>query len=157
MLVDDGHFQIVDIVFGGKGLKFTVIPVAAEDAAGGLTAFKRTWPVFFAGLAMEADKAWTGMAAQQEFDYIFAEIDNIRGRGFHHHTFRRRRGAGWRVSPHAFNLNNAESAGTVRFQRRVIAESGDLDSGLLRRVKNRVSWLRFNLNPVNRKGYFTHS
>jgi hypothetical protein len=106
---------------------------------------------------MEADKAWTGMAAQQEFDYIFAEIDNIRGRCFHHHALRRRGSAGWRISPHAFNLNNAEPAGTVRFQRRVIAESGDLDSGLLRRLKNRVSLFRFNQLPVNRKGYFTHS
>jgi hypothetical protein len=139
MLVNDGYFQIVDLVFGGKGLKFTVIPVAAEDTTGGLPALKRTGPVFFTGLAMEADKTWTGMAAQQEFDYIFAEIANIRGRGFYHHAFRRRGRAGGRISPHAFNLDYAEPAGAVRFQRRVIAESGDLYSGLLRRVKNRVS------------------
>jgi len=157
MLVDDGHFQIAYLVFGGKGLKFTVIPVAAEDTTGSLPAFERAGPVFFAILAMEADKAWTGMAAQQEFDYVFAEIDDIRGRGFHHHAFRRRGRAGWRISPHAFNLDDAEPAGAVRFQRGVIAESGDLDSGILRRVKNRVSCLRFNLNPVDCKGYFTHS
>ena len=72
MLIDDWHFQIIDLVFSSKCLKFTVITVAAEDTTGGLAAFKRTGPIFFARLAMEADQAWTGMAAQQEFDDIFA-------------------------------------------------------------------------------------
>jgi hypothetical protein len=157
MLIDDGHFQIVDLVFLGKFPEFTLITVAAEGAAGGFAALGRAGPVLFAGLAVEADEAGAGMPAQQQFDNFLAEIDDDRGRCLDHHTLSRRRGAGWRVSPHAFNLNYTEPTGAVGFQGRMVAESGDFDSGLSCRFKNRVSLFRFNQIPVNRKGYFTHA
>jgi hypothetical protein len=157
MLIDDGHFQIVDLVFLGKFPEFTLVTVAAEDASRGFAALERTRPVLFAGLAMEADEAWAGMPAQQQFDNFLAEIDDDRGRCLDHHTLSCRRGAGWRVSPHALDLDYTESAGAVGFQGWVVAESGDFDSCLSRRLKNRVSRLRFNQIPINRKGYFTHS
>ncbi len=31
VLVNDGHLQVADLVFGRKGLEFTLVPVAAED------------------------------------------------------------------------------------------------------------------------------
>jgi hypothetical protein len=157
MFVDDGHFQIVDFVFLGKFPEFTLVTVAAEDASRGFAALERARPVLFAGLAMEADEAWAGMPAQQQFDNFLAEIDDDRGRCLDHHTLSCRRGAGWRVSPHAFDLDYTESAGAVGFQGWVVAESGDFDSCLSRRLKNRVSLFRFHQIPVNRKGYFTHS
>jgi hypothetical protein len=157
MFVDDGHFQIVDFVFLGKFPKFTPIPVAAEGAAGSSAALRRAGPVLFAGLAMEADEAWAGMPAQQEFDNFLAKIDDDRGRCLDHHALSCRRSAGWRVSPHAFNLDYTQPAGAVGFQGRVVAESGDFDPGLPRCRKDRVSLFRFNQIPVNRKGYFTHS
>jgi hypothetical protein len=157
MLVYDRHFQIVDLVFLGKFPEFTLVAVAAEGASGGFAALERAGPVLFARLAMEADEAWTGMPAQQQLDNFLAEISDNRGSRLHHHAFSRRRGAGWRVSSHAFDLNYTEPAGAVGFQGRVVAESGDFDSGLSCRFKNRVSSFRFNQIPVNRKGYFTHA
>jgi len=76
---------------------------------------------------------------------------------FHDHALGRRGGAGRRVSAHAFNLHDAEPAGAVWFQRRVIAQGGDFNSGLSRGLKNRVPLRRVHLIPVNGKGYFTHS
>ena len=63
MLVDDGHFQIVDLVFVGKFPEFTLVPVAAECAARRSAALERAGPVLFAWLAMEADEARAGMPA----------------------------------------------------------------------------------------------
>jgi hypothetical protein len=93
MLIYDGYFQIVDLVFLGKFPELTLVPVAAEGAAGGSAALQRAGPVLFAGFTMEADEAWTGMSAQQELDNFLAEIDDDRGRCFDHHTLSCRSGA----------------------------------------------------------------
>jgi hypothetical protein len=97
------------------------------------------------------------VAAQHELEHILAEIDDFRRSGVHDHALSGRGGARRRVSPHAFNLHDTEPAGAIGFQRRVIAEGGDFDSGLSRGLKNRVPLRRVHLIPVNRKGYFTHS
>src|SRR5882672_3645553 len=107
--------------------------------------------------ALIADRTIEGVIDEQELEHAGPRLDDVRCLSRDDHAFGDRRGAGRLQLRHLFNLDDADAAGAVDAQARVIAVIRDLDSAFDGGLQYGLPLLGRNRPSINRQRDGFHS
>ena len=99
-----------------------------------------------------ASEATVGMLGDEHFHNGTAELVNFVHLVAHHHAVGYRQGAGGREAALPLNFHHTHSASGIGLHSRVVAQVGEVDSGINGRFQHHLAGLSVNLYPVNCDG-----